>query len=91
MMIRKLLPFASLLIFAVGCGQSTQPVAGQNGGPVQVANIPGTPDQTVHDFLEAVRTGNDAKAAEMISPLARQKIAEKNLVVVAAGHADRKI
>jgi hypothetical protein len=91
MMIRKLLPFASLFVFAIGCGQSSsQPVAGQAGGPVQVANIPGAPDQTVQTFLEAVRTGNDAQASAMMSPVARQKIAEKNLVVAPPGTATAK-
>lgn len=90
MMIHRIIPLASLLAFTVGCGQSSQPVANQEGGPVQVANIPGAPDQTVQNFLEAVRTGNDAQASAMMSPVARQKIAEKNLVVAPPGTATAK-
>jgi hypothetical protein len=39
------------------------------------------PDAAVHQFLEAVRTGNDEGASQMLTPLARQKTAEYQMVV----------
>jgi len=44
-----------------------------------------SPSAAVYAFLEAVRTGDDAKTAEMLTPLARQKTAEHNMVVAPPG------
>lgn len=43
------------------------------------------PEQVVHQFLEAVRTGNDEQAAAMLTEIARQKTEEENLVVAPPG------
>lgn len=43
------------------------------------------PDVTVYKFLEAVRTGVDTVASEMLTPLARQKTAEKGRQVAPPG------
>ena len=61
------------LVLALGCGKSPSP-ASQAG-----------PDQVIAEFLEAVRTGNDVKAAAMLTPLARQKTDEVEMVVAPPG------
>lgn len=43
------------------------------------------PDAAVFDFLNAVRTGNDKQASQMLTPLARKKVAEQHLVVAPPG------
>ena len=43
------------------------------------------PGEVVGEFLEAVRTGNDQRAGELLSPLARQRTAEKEMVVAPPG------
>src|SRR5262245_61975883 len=75
---RFALPIAGLLSILAGCNQSSEPTA--TNRTANHASAGGTPDQAVYDFLEAVRTGNDQKAADMLSPLARQKTAEKQMV-----------
>lgn len=44
-----------------------------------------TPEAAAKMFLEAVRTGDDAMTAQMLTPLARQKTAEMNMVVAPPG------
>lgn len=43
------------------------------------------PDVAVYDFLEAVRTGNDTKANDMLTKIAREKTAELDMVVAPPG------
>src|SRR5579859_3872797 len=43
------------------------------------------PARAVHDFLEAVRTGNDSKAAIMLTPVARRKTEEMQMTVAPPG------
>lgn len=82
---RFVLPMA--LTLATGCGSSEKPVA----TPAATANQPiPTPDKAVFQFLEAVRTGNDATAAGMLTKLAREKTAEMQLVVAPPGSATAK-
>ena len=45
----------------------------------------GGPEAAVWDFLEAVRTGSDDKAAKMLTPLARSKVSETNMVLAPPG------
>jgi len=87
---RLILPIAGLLLVLTGCNQSSEPTASQQASHAGQASAGGTPDQAVYDFLEAVRTGNDQKAAEMLSPLARQKTAEKQMVVAPPGSPTAK-
>jgi hypothetical protein len=82
--------FISLFVLvAVGCSQSSTPPTG--GAASTAANKQpnsvdiSSPDKAVFDFLEAVRTGNDKKAASMLTPLARQKTAEFEMVVAPPG------
>jgi len=86
---RFVLPIAGLLLIVAGCNQSSEPTATHQASHAGQASG-GTPDQAVFDFLEAVRTGNDQKAAEMLSPLARQKTAEKQMVVAPPGSPTAK-
>jgi hypothetical protein len=81
---RKYWVIAGLMLVAAGCSQSADTGSQHSGGNSAVA---GSPDQTVHDFLEAVRLGNDQKAAEMLTPLAREEAAKNDLVVAPRGSA----
>src|SRR5262245_46183091 len=87
---RLALPIAGLLLVLAGCNQSSEPTASNQASHTGQASAGGAPDQAVYDFLEAVRTGNDQKAAEMLSPLARQKTAEKQMVVAPPGSPTAK-
>lgn len=84
---RRLLAGMALLLccFAVGCGGS----AATNDAPAaQAAAKPvPPPDVAVRAFLEAVRTGNDTGAAELLTPLAKQKTQEMELQVAPPGSA----
>jgi hypothetical protein len=80
---------AGLMIGIAGCGQSGSNAPGtvaSGGNAVPTAGPKSDgPDRAVFEFLEAVRTGNDDKAAKMLTPLARQKVAEQHLVVAPQG------
>src|SRR5437762_2724858 len=81
-------------IATLGCSQSSNSDGGKSGGLAAVAAsgsaAQSNPDQAVFDFLEAVRTGNDRLAAAMLTPLARQKTAEYELVVAPPGSPTAK-
>jgi hypothetical protein len=80
---------AGLMLGLAGCGHSGSNTAGTvaaSGSAVPAAGQKAQgPDRAVFEFLEAVRTGNDDKAAKMLTPLARQKVAEQHLVVAPQG------
>ena len=61
-----------------GCGR-----LGFGGG---AADQPG-PDRVVHDFLEAVRTGDQEVASRLLTPLACKRTAEMDMVVAPPGSA----
>ena len=82
-------PVAGVVLILAGCNQSSEPTTSHQTAGGQ-ASAGGTPDQAVYEFLEAVRTGNDQKAAAMLSPLARQKTAEKQMVVAPPGSPTAK-
>jgi hypothetical protein len=65
-----------------GCG-SQAPVE-QAGAPQARADTE-APDQAVFKFLEAVRTGDEKLADTMLTPLARQKTKEMEMVVAPPG------
>jgi hypothetical protein len=81
---------AGFLVVALGCGQSNPPAADGGGAGASQTKTNGTPSDAVAVFLEAVRTGNDQQAAAMLTPLARQKTAEKDMVVAPPGSATAK-
>jgi hypothetical protein len=66
-------------LWGCGSGDKSKPqaktAAAANGGP----------DAAVFQFLEAVRVGNDTKASEMLTKVARQKTSEAQLVVAPPG------
>ena len=75
----KLSAVAVLLTALTGCGSD-------QGGSTSTTpqEMPG-PEMTVFNFLEAVRTGDDSTAAEMLTPLARKKTDELDMVVAPPG------
>ena len=68
-----------------GCGDSTPADSGDEGSDQAASAQMAPPDLAVAEFLEAIRVGNDQKAAEMFTPLARQKVAENDLTVAPPG------
>ena len=77
-----------LVAAIAGCGGSgdSTPADSAGEGSDQAASAKtAKPDLAVALFLEAVRVGNDQKAAEMFTPLARQKVAELNIQVAPQG------
>jgi len=84
---RGVLLSAVLAIGVMGCGGSNDsgedpPGAGDDQGAAARMSEPAA---AVHAFLEAVRTGNDPKAAEMLTATARQRTAQRNLTVSPPG------
>jgi hypothetical protein len=69
---------------ACGCSRSASEGEGQASQEKTAAKVPG-PDKALFDFLEAVRTGDDAKAADMLTDLARSETEKYELVVAPAG------
>lgn len=86
---------AVLAVGMMGCGGSDEtaqrPESGggeaQSGGGVggSAAGRQTGPAEAVFEFLEAVRTGNDEKAAMMLTKTARRKTAELNMEVAPPG------
>lgn len=84
---RMLLPVFLVAVIA-GCGgsgNSTPADSGGEGADQAASAKTAEPDVAVAEFLEAVRVGNDQKAAEMFTPLARQRVAELNIQVAPRG------
>lgn len=86
---------AALAVAVVGCGGSNPPSqqpapdggeqqTGQDAGGTAAAQKQG-PGPAVAEFLEAVRTGDDEKAAMMLTEMARRKTAEMNMQVAPPG------
>lgn len=90
-----MVPLAVLAVGVVGCGgadESGQGPAGGNAGArsqtgagEDSAAKPSGPAAAVREFLEAVRAGDDQKAALMLTKTARQKTAELNIEVAPPG------
>ncbi len=92
---------ACLAVAMAGCGTSSQPqqkpdAAGAGASvhpadpaaehsPAKTETALSPPAAAVHEFLEAVRTGDDEKAAAMLTDLAREKTAEQNIEVAPRG------
>ena len=74
----------TLVGFAAGCSQSAS-----DGGPPTGSRAAVTqedsPGSAVHQFLDAVRAGNDEKSALMLTAVARKKTAEYDMVVAPPG------
>lgn len=73
----------------VGCGSAEVPAGGDSSTPVgKVATAEATeqsPADAIHQFLTAVRAGDDAAASQMLTTVARQKTAENQMVVAPPG------
>jgi hypothetical protein len=83
-----LLGLALLASVGFGCS-SSQPAAPPEGvaddsGAAPVSDN-ATPDAVVADFLEAIRTGKDERAGELLTKMARQKTEEMDMVVAPPG------
>ncbi len=79
---------AILATVAAGCGKSDSSApAGESAasGGAQASAPADGPAAAVAEFLGAVRSGDDAKTASMLTKLARQKTAELNMVVAPPG------
>jgi hypothetical protein len=73
---------ASLVLLGVaGCGGSESPA----GGGASKAPVLEGPAGAVHEFLHAVKTGDEKKAADMLTDKARTKTAEMDLEVAPPG------
>lgn len=79
---KVLLTFALCLaaLLASACSQTpgVEPSHGQSGPDAK-------PEEVMTAFLEAVRAGDDGKAAGLLTPLARQKTSEMEMVVAPPG------
>jgi hypothetical protein len=65
-------------LFGFGCSKS-----GSNAERSAAARV--GPDHVIGEFLEAVRTGDDTKAAQLLTPLAQKKTSEMEMVVAPPG------
>ena len=79
------LVFMLAAIGLAGCGGSQ--TASPTNAKTVIAADSVSPDLAVRTFLEAVRTGDDKKAASMLTPTARKKTAERDLTVAPPGSA----
>jgi hypothetical protein len=76
---------ALFLGILAGCGGcSSENAAAPEAAAKPATDKPG-PDVAVFEFLKAVQTGDDKKAAEMLTKLAREKTAEMEMVVAPPG------
>jgi len=85
-----LLLIALLGLTIAGCGEPAGQKNAAPGGsavPGQAANSASTDDPAaaVGVFLEAVRTGNDKKASEMFTSLARERVSKLGIQVAPQG------
>ncbi len=69
-------------LFALGCGGSSS--APPQAGNSEVADTR-PPEDVTAEFLEAVRSGDDKKTASLLTPSARAKTADQELVVAPPG------
>lgn len=79
---------------AAGCGKSsadhvaTKSESAQDSGDAatpEAAADPAAAATVVHEFLQAVKTGDETRSNELLTPLARQKTAEQEMAVAPMG------
>jgi hypothetical protein len=70
----------AMILFVTGCGKPTTTETTTSGGQTadQATTVADAPAEATHVFLEALRTGNDEKATQMLSKMAREKAASLN-------------
>jgi hypothetical protein len=71
---RRWVVLIGIALAVEGCGEMGASPSGADG-----------PEAVVAEFLEAVRSGNDQRAAELLTPLARQRTAAMHMVVAPPG------
>ena len=71
-----------------GCSQSSSSDNHQRAEKPTADQL--APDRVIAEFLEAVRTGDDKKAAQLLTPLAQQKTAAMQMVVAPPGSETAK-
>ena len=71
---------------------SSQSGSSRGATHAQVAQVndQSTPEHTVFEFLDAIRTGNDRHAAELLTPMARDEAAKNDLVIAPPGSPTAK-
>jgi hypothetical protein len=69
----------------VGCGGSEDSTPADPAAEGSSQASSGNPAAAIGAFLEAIRVGNDATAARMFTPQARQKVAEMDIQVAPKG------
>ncbi len=82
-----------LLLAPAGCNSKSETEVDATAQGTQTGNKHASaarddaegPAEAVFTFLEAVRTGDDAKANEMLTQLAREKTSEIDMVVAPPG------
>jgi hypothetical protein len=73
------------LALAIGCNEPQPAERSEAEGANRTAVVQGEgPGPAVQRFLEAVRAGNDKESTAMLTPVARQKTAEYDMVVAPA-------
>ena len=70
-----------LSIVGTGCGDFKFPA----GSGADTSAAEKGPGRVIAEFLESVRTGDDQRAASLLTPLARQRTAEMQMVVAPPG------
>jgi hypothetical protein len=76
---------ATALLATVGCGgsESGTPTSSTSAGSTAAQSA--KPEEVVRTFLEAIRTGNDGQASQMLTELARTETQKHELVVAPPG------
>jgi hypothetical protein len=72
-----------VVLLGWGCNQSSS--SNHNDHQQAAAAVQAAPDRVIAEFLEAVRIGDDKQAADLLTPLARQKTADMQMVVAPPG------
>jgi hypothetical protein len=72
---------ACLTTLVCGCGTSNSVATAKH----EASSTQASPNLVIAEFLEAIRTGEDNKAAQLLTPLARQKTTEMEMVVAPPG------
>jgi hypothetical protein len=81
-----LVAIALIASTSIGCGSKSSAVG---EGQQWVDSVP-TPDVTLREFLEAVRTGDDAKAEQLLTVVAREETRKHDLSVAPPGSETAK-
>lgn len=90
---------SALVAGLVGCGHSENQPASTSAAPAASIAAPAagadtattgtgqgaTPQAAVSEFLTAFKVGNDEKASQLLTPLARKMVAQQHLVVAPRG------